>query len=203
MLLQEFDYIALPARTGDRVADTAALLLANGCPKTLAHVQRVAEVCTQLADRFGLDREACIAAGLLHDVSAIIRRSDMLPCAQRRRMPLYEAEKQLPFLLHQRLSAVIAAEHFGVTDAAILSAIECHTTLKAEATPTDMVLFIADKLAWDQEGTPPYEQEVRAALAQSLPAACLAYMRYCTRHGRVLYPHTWWLEALVWLEQAV
>lgn len=66
-----------------------------------------------------------------------------------------------------------------------------------------MALFIADKLAWDQEGTPPYEQEVRAALTQSLPAACLTYMRYCIHHGRVLYPHTWWLEALVWLEQAV
>ena len=203
MFLQEFDYITLPAGTGDLAADAAGLLLANGCPKTLAHVQRVAEVCAQLADRFGLDREACIAAGLLHDVSAIVRRSDMLPCAQRRRMTLYEAEKQLPFLLHQRLSAVIAAEHFGVTDAAVLSAIECHTTLKAEATHTDMALFIADKLAWDQEGTPPYEQEVRAALAQSLPAACLTYMRYCIHHGRVLYPHTWWLEAFAWLDRTV
>ena len=30
--------------------------------------------------------------------------------------------------------------------------------LKAEPTEYDMVLFIADKLAWDQEGIPPFLQ---------------------------------------------
>lgn len=58
-----------------------------------------------------------------------------------------------------------------------------------------MSLFIADKLAWDREGIPPYYEEVDAALAISLGAACYRYMRYMVDNDMILCPHDNWIEA--------
>ena len=81
----------------------------------------------------------------------------------------------------------------------VLEAVGCHSTLKANPSPYDMALFVADKLAWDQPGAPPYENNVREALAVSLEAACLSHIDYVLRHGMILMPHTWLLEARNWL----
>ena len=82
-----------------------------------------------------------------------------------------DQEKQFPMILHQKLSVVIAREIFHVTDPQVLSSIGCHTTLKAGASRLDKVVFLADKIAWDQDGDPAYLHEMRAALDQSLDAA--------------------------------
>ena len=51
------------------------------------------------------------------------------------------------FLLHQRISTIIANEKFDIKDQDILSAIECHTTLKKDANDYDKAVFLADKIA--------------------------------------------------------
>jgi HD superfamily phosphohydrolase YqeK len=68
---------------------------------------------------------------------------------------------------------VIAAQVFGVTDAGVLGAIGCHTTLRASASALDMAVFVADKIAWDQPGDPPYRAAIRDAAERSLAAASL------------------------------
>ena len=64
-------------------------------------------------------------------------------------------------IIHQKLSKVIAKEIFKVDDEEILNAICCHTTLRKHATKMDLVLFVADKIEWDQNGAPPYLAEVK------------------------------------------
>ena len=54
-----------------------------------------------------------------------------------------------------------------------------------------MALFIADKLAWDQEGEAPFYSVVSDALKQSLEAASLVYMDYIVDHKMILHPHKW------------
>ena len=199
MILDDFSYIAIPPRSGDLTGDALALLEANGKPKTARHVCEVADENAAIAARFGLDEGSCRAAALLHDISAVIHRDDMLSWADGHGLSTCEAEQKHPFLLHQRLSRLIAEAHFGVADEAILSPIECHTTLRKDATPYDMALFIADKLAWDQEGTPPFYGAVRTALNCSLEAACLCYMDYMVDNGLLLCPHVDWTAAHSWL----
>lgn len=194
MLFETFDYIRLP-----EACTPEELLLANGRPKTLAHVQAVSEECARLARRFGLSENHCRLAGLMHDISAVIRPADMLAWAEAHGLPLCEAERRHPFLLHQRLSRIAAQEAFGVCDEDILCAIECHTTLRAHASAMDMALFIADKIAWDQPGEPPYLAQVLRALDTSLASACLAYMTHTMDTGKLLFPHTNWTEAVRWL----
>lgn len=193
-MLHSFDYIIWP----DPLTPEN-LLLSNGRPKTLAHVQAVAEECVRIGKRFGLTEETCRLAGMLHDISAVIRPQDMLAWAEAHAMPLCEAERRYPFLLHQRMSRLVAQTAFQVTDDAVLSAVECHTTLKANASILDMTLFIADKIAWDQPGEPPYLHDVLSALETSLEAACLCYMKVIEQSGKLLYPHACWTEAVQWL----
>lgn len=88
------------------------------------------------------------------------------------------AEEKYHFLLHQRISRILAAEEFGIEEQDILDAIECHTTLKKNANMYDKVIFIADKISWDQKGLPPYYDELKSKVAESLEDACYFYIKY-------------------------
>jgi len=191
MMLSRFDYVVVPPLTGDVENDVRALLTANGKPKTLEHILNVADMNARIAEMHGLDRDKCVKAALIHDISAVIKPADMLEYVRESGMELCEAEERYPFLLHQRMSEIVAREHFGIADAQILSPVACHTTLNAAPDEYDMALFIADKLAWDQEGMPPFYDEVYSLLSD-LPAACLAYMNYMQNSGKLLCPHTNW-----------
>ena len=201
MLFESYPYVLIPALRGELEDDVRAFLLANGRPRTCAHVFAVADANVTLARRFGLDAGKCRAAALLHDVSAALRPADMLDWALRASLPLCEAERGHPFLLHQRLSRIAAEEVFGVRDEEILAPVACHTTLRPYATAPEMALFLADKIAWDQEGKPPWLAAVQEALERSLGAACLAYMRFMEESGRLLCPHDLWIAARAWLER--
>ena len=201
MKLNDYARIVLPDKTGSLEQDIKNLLERNGKSATYAHVASVAAANADIAARFGLNASACRQAALLHDVSAIIRPTDMLGYAEENRLELCEAERRFPFLLHQRISRIIAEDYFGVTDEAVLSAIECHTTLRPHASRQDMALFLADKIAWDQPGVPPFDAAVRAALEHSLERACLEYMTYMVQNDKILCPHTLWNLALDWLRE--
>ena len=81
---------------------------------------------------------------------------EMYEFAKMRGLEIDPAEEKYHALLHQRVSKIIAQEEFGITDSDILNAIECHTTLRKNASLYDKIIFIADKISWDQKGVPPY-----------------------------------------------
>lgn len=195
MILDCFDYIKTEPLSGDIRTDIKTLLFINGKCDTYIHVSNVAERNALIAEVYDLDYDKCVIAGLLHDISAIIKPADMLEYAYENRLDICKAERKYPFLLHQRLSKICAAEYFNVSDEEILSAIECHTTLKKCPSKYEMALFIADKLAWDREGKPPYYEEVNVALDISLEAACYKYMEYMVDNDMILCPHDNWIEA--------
>jgi len=158
-------------------------------------VKEVAECSKSIGIKYGLDLNTIELAAYGHDIAALMSSSDMLEYIIKENLFLDEAEKKYPFLLHQRFGKIIVEDVFGVNDTNVLSSIECHTTLWNKPTSYNMVLFIADKLAWDQEGIPPYYDVVEKALEISLEKACLTYIDYIFEHDMVLYPHTWLLEA--------
>lgn len=125
----------------------------------------------------------------------------MLRIAEEREWEIDPAEMAHPFLLHQRISEIMAREAFHVADDAVLSAVACHTTLKAAPSAYDMALFLADKLAWDQEGAPPFAETVRGALQVSLEEPSLRYIDYVLDHGMILCPHRLLLEARSFLRE--
>lgn len=198
-----WEYVKIPRLTGELETDVKEFLFCNDKKKTFQHVSQVAEVCGNLAERFGLDRKKCVVGALLHDVSAVIAPEDMMGYALAQNFALCEAERRYPFLLHQRISAIVAKDLFGIDDREVLSAIGCHTTLKAKAMEYDMVLFVADKIAWDQEGIPPFYNEVNYGLTVSLERACYEYMKYMNDNGKILCPHTDWNLAYDYLRKRI
>jgi RimJ/RimL family protein N-acetyltransferase len=157
----------------------------------------------KIAEQYGLDKDICELCGYLHDISAVISHSDMMDYAIKNGWHIDESERQFPMLLHQRIARVIAQEDFGVTDERILSAVEHHTTLKANPSDYDLAVFIADKLAWDGDGEAPFYSVVNNALKHSLEAACLAYQDYIVAHKIILHPHKWFKESVHWLRGVI
>jgi len=199
MFFDACDYIDVPRQTDNLEADVKALFLKNQKEKTFTHVMNVSKTNLRIAEQFDLHAEICQISALLHDISAVMTPADMLAYAETHGFTLCEAECKYPFLLHQRLSAKIAEDYFAITDKRVLSAISCHTTLKDMPSKYDMALFLADKLSWDQDGTPPFYAEVSEALQVSLEKACHVYMTYINRSGTLLFPHTNWELAFEWL----
>ncbi len=176
----------------DSIKDT---YLSNNKSKTWEHVQEVAKTAVWLAEKYGLEQEKVKIAALLHDVSAIMSPQEMYDIAVSRNMYVDPAEQKYHFLLHQRISRIIADERFGIKDVDILGAIECHTTLKKNANLYDKTVFIADKIFWDQEGNPPYYEELKSLACESLDKACYFYINYQFSNNLLLMPHKWIVEA--------
>ena len=178
--------------TGDTAQDVVAFLKYHDCPRTAFHSAEVAAEASRIAATVGVE-PACVAqAGWLHDISAVIPAEARVAVAEALDIPILPEERALPMILHQKLSVILARDLFDVTDTAVLSAIGCHTTLKAGASALDKVVFVADKLAWDQPGEPPYRAALEAALAQSLDAAVCVYLCYLwERRASLAVVHPW------------
>ena len=190
--------------TGSLRTDVVALLTHNGYTTTVNHCLAVAAQARRLAVQFGADPQQAQASGWLHDVSAIIPASQRLAVARQWGLAVLPAEETAPMLLHQRLSAVIAQDLFGIQGEDVLSAVSCHTTLKGQASRLDKVVFLADKIAWDQPGTPPYQRELAQALPHSLDRAVLAYLDHLWQQRETLAAvHPWFVDAYQELEQSV
>jgi predicted HD superfamily hydrolase involved in NAD metabolism len=183
---------------GDLAEVVTTFLTLRGFPNTAWHSRQVAEMAEKLALRFGGDSIKARHAGWLHDVSVVFLNSQRVGIANALGIALLPEEEQNPILIHQQLSAVMAQELFCVEDTSILDAIGCHTTLKAGAALLDKVLFVADKISWDQVGNPPYIEQIRAAAEISLDKAALIYIRSVVERRENIPGtlHPWLLAAL-------
>jgi len=86
----------------------------------------------------------------------------------------------------------------------MLNAIGCHTTLKSSSTLLDQVLFVADKISWDQSGVPPYINELNRNLEESLTHGAFAYINFLwERKDTLKVIHPWLRDAYEELKDKV
>ena len=173
-------------------------LVSKNCEKTYYHCMEVGEYAYQLGEKYLTSPEKVSIAGYLHDISAVYPNNQRINVAQKYGIELNEAEMAFPMIIHQKISKSIAKMDFGIEDNEILSAIECHTTLKKNYSDIDLVLFVADKIKWDQEGKPPYLDGLLQALNCSLENAAYFYIDYILKHD-IKVVHPWLLEAYEFL----
>ncbi|EHB5046568.1 HD domain-containing protein [Enterococcus faecalis] len=167
-------------------------LVSKNCEKTYYHCMEVGEYAYQLGEKYLTSPEKVSIAGYLHDISAIYPNNQRINVAQKYGIELNEAEMAFPMIIHQKISKSITKMDFGIEDNEILSAIECHTTLKKNYSDIDLVLFVADKIKWDQEGKPPYLDGLLQALNCSLENAAYFYIDYILKHDiKVVHPWLW------------
>lgn len=173
----------------------------HNCPNTAAHSEEVCNTALRLANRFDVDFYQASTAAWLHDISAVFPDTERLAAARQLGIPILPEEEQVPLLLHQKISALMAEQIFEIRGAPVLDAIACHTTLKAQPTQLDLVLFVADKLAWDQKGRPPYADELEAALEHSLEKAAWVYQDWLLHSGKIRIVHPWMRQSHTELQE--
>ena len=164
--------------------------------KRFSHTIAVAKEAVRLAEIYLPDQIHRIrAAALLHDISGIMAPQEMYNFAITKGLEIDPAEEKYHALLHQRVSKIIAQEEYDITDIDILNAIECHTTLKKNASMYDKIIFIADKISWDSKGIPSYDYLLKSCTTETLDEACYLYIKYQFDNNLLVMPHQWLIEA--------
>jgi len=144
-------------------------------PARYAHVLRVARFAERLAFDHGADPRRARLAGLLHDLARLYSPERLLSECALHHLAIDDFEHANPIVLHARLGAELAREYFGITDAAVLSAIAKHTVAAREMTTLDEIVYLADSL---EPGRDFPERANLAALARrNLNAAMDATLR--------------------------
>lgn len=198
MQKQLSDLISEIEVTGDMQKDVIGLLLRNGHEELSKHSIKVANEAKRIAGRYGVSEEKAFTAGLLHDTGRIIPLHKSVNICNELGIQVLEEEKLAPSLLHPKLSRFIASDIFQV-DVDICNAIECHSTLRANARKLDMVLFIADKVSWDRSYNGEFIKEMLEGLDVSLEYSAIKFIEYiCDGHAEVLHP--WAIEAYGYLK---
>ncbi len=108
------------------------------------HTLSVSFTCICLAMRYGYPLEKAEIAGLLHDCAKCHPDDSYVRRCEKHGIQITAEEKAAPAVLHAKLGAWMAKEHYGISDAEILSAIACHTTGKPNMGLLDKILYVAD-----------------------------------------------------------
>ena len=182
--------------SGKAPTDVEALFVKWGRTHTLEHCVRVSREACQLAERFSINGTEAEMAGLLHDISNIVPRSEMVALAESLGLDILPEERVFPGILHQKLSAEMASQIFRIESTSVLGAIGCHTTLKRGASSLDKAVFLADKIQWDQPNGAPFGGALLIALDRSLDDTVICYLNYLwERRSDLGVLHPWMVEA--------
>ena len=123
-------------------------------PIRFEHTVGVMYTAASLAMRYDADMESALIAGLLHDCAKGFSREKKLEMCAAYGLPVSEAEKQNPGLLHAKLGAYLAKNEYHIQDEAILDAITWHTTGRPEMTLLDKIIYIADYIEPNRNQAP-------------------------------------------------
>ena len=184
--------------TDDLFQDIEKTLIHNKKENVLNHSKGVYEKGKELSIKFDNNIHKIKVASYLHDISCIIPNENKIEYSNLFNMEILEEEQLFPLLLHQKLSKEIAQRIYKIDDSEILNSISCHTTLKANPTKLDMILFISDKISWDQENFPPYFEYVEKSLINSLEEGINTYLNYIVENKekmKIKKLHPWFLSA--------
>lgn len=149
-----------------------------------------------LAKQYGMNENLAETAGLLHDIGGIYSNDKRIEVSKSFGLEILPEEEKLPLILHQKISVVLAQKIFDIHSDEVLNAIGCHSTLKAAASRLDMLLFVADKMEWDQDGLPPYINDLEKAADISIELAAFTFLKYqWYNRSSLKVIHPWLIEA--------
>lgn len=159
--------------------------------KRLLHSLNVMTYALHLANIHHVSMEQTAVAALLHDCAKCLPATEQTALAAMHGDPALMA----PELVHGPAAAQLAQSRFGVTEQAILNAIQYHTTGRIGMTELDKIIFIADKI----EPSRVYSglEQIRALAEVNLDAAlkvCFEEInKFLDRESQKLHPYS--LEA--------
>lgn len=136
----------------------------------VAHVEGCCQTAQALAEKYGADVTDAARAGILHDVTKALGHEQHLRLCDRWALPLTAFERSQVKLLHAKSGAAVAQHVFGENEA-VCSAINWHTTGKADMTTLEKIIYIADYMEPSRDF--PGVEQLREAVWRDLDEAVL------------------------------
>ena len=113
-------------------------------PHRYSHTLGVALTSKKMAENYGVNPNTAYLAGLLHDCAKYYTNEELLNTCKKNHIPVTQAEKNAPYLLHGKVGAFVAKTKYHIEDETVLSAITWHTTGKPQMTKLEQIVFCAD-----------------------------------------------------------
>ncbi len=161
------DYKNLPVEELEKVV----VSLLN--PNRVAHVLGCRQAAVELAHRWGADPKDAERAALLHDITKALDGRLQLALCKEYGVTLDSFSQKYPKTLHALTGSLVAERIFGENQA-VVDAICCHTTGKANMNMLEMIIYVADYMEPNRD-FPGVEElrylttvDMRKALARGL-----------------------------------
>ena len=169
-------------------------------PNRVAHVLGCRDTAVELARHWGADVTDAARAGILHDITKAIDGPLQLTLCEAYGKILSDFSRRYPKTLHALTGSMVAERIFG-ENKAVVDAIECHTTGKADMNLLEKIIYVADYME-PCRNFPGVEELRRLAFTDMDAALKLGLemtLEHLKRQGAEVSPES--REALAWLNR--
>ena len=170
-------------------------------PNRVAHVLGCRDAAVELAKCWGADEADAARAAILHDITKAIDGPLQLTLCEAYGKILSDFSKRYPKTLHALTGSLVAERIFG-ENKAVVSAIEHHTTGKADMNLLEKIIYVADYMEPNRNF--PGVERLRALAYTDITAALKLGLEMTLEHlknqGNEVSPES--REALAYLNRA-
>ena len=161
--------------------------------KRFLHTQGVMYTSAALAMRYGVNLQAAMIAGLLHDCGKYGSFDEQIRRCQQLGVELSVAEQEIKSLVHAPLGAYLAEHEYHVGEQHVLDAIRYHSTGRPKMSLLEKIIYLADFIEPNRIFFPELEEirklafiDINRAVAQSA-ASTISFLH---QSGRAIDPKT-------------
>ena len=167
-------------------------------PNRVAHVLGCRDTAVELARRWGADETDAARAGILHDITKAIDGPLQLTLCDAYGKLLSDFSKRYPKTLHALTGSLVAQRIFGENEA-VVSAIEHHTTGKADMNLLETIIYVADYMEPNRNfpGVETLRELAFTDIQAALKLGLEMTLEHLKRQGAEVSPES--REALAWL----
>ena len=169
-------------------------------PNRVAHVLGCRDTAVELARHWGADETDAARAGILHDITKAIDGPLQLTLCEAYGKILSDFSRRYPKTLHALTGSLVAKRIFGENEA-VVSAIEHHTTGKADMSLLEKIIYVADYMEPNRDF--PGVEKLRELAFTDMDAALKLGLEMTLEHlkhqGAEVSPES--RDALAWLNR--
>ena len=169
-------------------------------PNRVKHVLGCRDTAVALAKRWGAEVTDAARAGILHDITKAIDGPLQLTLCDAYGKLLDDFSKRYPRTLHALTGSMVAQRIFGENDA-VVSAIEFHTTGRANMTLLEKIIYVADYMEPNRDfpGVERLRELAFSDIDAALKLGLEMTLEHLNRQGAEVSPAS--AGALAWLNR--
>ena len=169
-------------------------------PTRVKHVLGCRDTAVDLAKHWGADETDAARAGILHDITKAIDGPLQLTLCEAYGKILSDFSRRYPKTLHALTGSLVAQRIFGENEA-VVSAIEHHTTGKADMNLLEKIIYVADYMEPNRDfpGVEKLRELAYSDITAALKLGLEMTLEHLNRQGSEVSPES--RDALAWLNR--